>query len=97
MALREPPIEGRGLRILAMDGGGMKGLAMVQILRALERRMCRPLHTVFDLVPAQPGHGDGCGAKGMMGCTFGVVVTRGQKSVGTALALFASKLCMGMV
>jgi len=55
-ALREPPIEGRGLRVLAMDGGGMKGLAMVQILRALERRMCRPLHTVFDLVVGAPLH-----------------------------------------
>jgi hypothetical protein len=33
-----------------MDGGGMKGLAIVQLLRALEKRLGRPLHTVFDLV-----------------------------------------------
>lgn len=49
-ALREPPIKGRGLRVLAMDGGGMKGLAMVTMLKGLEQRLGRPVHSVFDVV-----------------------------------------------
>lgn len=50
IALRQPPIRGRGLRILAMDGGGMKGLAMVEMLRQLERRAGRPVWTLFDVI-----------------------------------------------
>lgn len=33
-----------------MDGGGMKGLGMVQMLRALEARVGQPLHNVFDIL-----------------------------------------------
>jgi patatin-like phospholipase/acyl hydrolase len=50
MALGLPPIEGRGVRVLALDGGGMKALTMVQMLRALQERTSRPLHSLFDLV-----------------------------------------------
>ncbi|KAJ9510144.1 hypothetical protein QJQ45_015630, partial [Haematococcus lacustris] len=49
-ALRLPGIEGRGVRVLALDGGGMKGLAMARMLRALEAAAQRPLHSLFDLV-----------------------------------------------
>ncbi|KAG2446236.1 hypothetical protein HXX76_000828 [Chlamydomonas incerta] len=49
-AVGTPPIRGRGLRVLALDGGGMRGLALVQILRHIERRTGRPLHALFDLV-----------------------------------------------
>lgn len=37
MALKVPPITGRALRVLSLDGGGMKGLATVQMLRHIER------------------------------------------------------------
>ena len=40
----------RGLRILTMDGGGMKGLATVRLLKALEERIKCPIHSVFDLI-----------------------------------------------
>ncbi len=30
-ALCAPSLEGRGVRVLALDGGGMKGLALVQV------------------------------------------------------------------
>lgn len=40
----------RGLRILSMDGGGMKGMATVRLLRQLEARTGRPIHDLFDLI-----------------------------------------------
>lgn len=40
----------RGIRILSMDGGGMKGLAAVRMLRELETRTGRQIHDLFDLV-----------------------------------------------
>ncbi|KAG2497865.1 hypothetical protein HYH03_004131 [Edaphochlamys debaryana] len=50
-AVGVPPIgPRRGLRVLALDGGGMRGLALVTIMRHIERRTGRPLHTLFDLV-----------------------------------------------
>ncbi|GLI68628.1 hypothetical protein VaNZ11_013106, partial [Volvox africanus] len=49
-ALGQPAIAGRGVRVLALDGGGMRGLALVQIMRHIERRTGRPLHQLFDLV-----------------------------------------------
>ncbi len=50
MALGVPPIRGRGIRVLAMDGGGMKGLALVDLLRAIEQRAGAPLWQLFDIV-----------------------------------------------
>ncbi|KAJ9566706.1 hypothetical protein OSB04_002672 [Centaurea solstitialis] len=48
-------IEGRqvskqGLRILTMDGGGMKGLATVQILKEIEKGTGKQIHEMFDLI-----------------------------------------------
>eukprot|EP00054_Salpingoeca_dolichothecata_P023631 m.158124 g.158124 ORF g.158124 m.158124 type:complete len:581 (+) comp24744_c0_seq2:3-1745(+) len=39
-----------GIRILAMDGGGTKGLVSIDVLKALERRIDRPLAEQFDLI-----------------------------------------------
>ena len=41
---------GRGLRILVMDGGGMRGLATVRQLRQLEARTGKRIHQLFDLI-----------------------------------------------
>lgn len=50
-ALRQKPIAGRGIRILCMDGGGMKGLAHITLLREIERRGGgAPLGQQFDLI-----------------------------------------------
>ena len=47
----DPVHRPRGVRILAMDGGGMKGLATLRLLRALAARLHpMPLHAAFDLV-----------------------------------------------
>lgn len=49
-ALGEPGISGRGVRVLAMDGGGMKGMAMVEQLRQIEARAGRPIGELFDVI-----------------------------------------------
>lgn len=52
-----PPIRGRGLRVLALDGGGMRGLALVQILRHIEKR-----------TGESGGTGVACGTRGVRVC-----------------------------
>ncbi|PSS04704.1 Phospholipase A I like [Actinidia chinensis var. chinensis] len=49
-AIRGKPVARQGLRILSMDGGGMKGLATVQILKEIERRTGKQIHEMFDLI-----------------------------------------------
>ena len=49
-AVGRPPIEGRGVRILCMDGGGMKGLATLRMLRQLESCSGKRIHELFDLI-----------------------------------------------
>ncbi|KAI3920451.1 hypothetical protein MKX01_000790 [Papaver californicum] len=44
------PIAKQGLRILAMDGGGMKGLATVQMLKQIEQGTGKRIHEMFDLI-----------------------------------------------
>ena len=40
----------RGVRILALDGGGTRALLTIEMLKELERRAGRPVHELFDLV-----------------------------------------------
>ncbi|KAL6778960.1 hypothetical protein ACKKBF_B19310 [Auxenochlorella protothecoides x Auxenochlorella symbiontica] len=49
-AVGRAPMQGRGVRILSMDGGGMKGMATVRMLRELEARTGRRVHELFDLI-----------------------------------------------
>lgn len=49
-AIRGRPVARQGLRILTMDGGGMKGLATVKILRELEKGTGKQIHEMFDLI-----------------------------------------------
>ena len=52
IALGRPPPGrlGRGVRILALDGGGMRGAALVEHMRQIERRCGRPVHELFDVI-----------------------------------------------
>ncbi|KAK4439318.1 Phospholipase A I [Sesamum alatum] len=49
-AIRGRQVPKRGLRILSMDGGGMKGLATVKILKEIETRTGKQIHELFDLI-----------------------------------------------
>lgn len=49
-AIRGRQIPKRGLRILTMDGGGMKGLATVRMLKEIEKGTGKQIHELFDLV-----------------------------------------------
>ncbi|KAM3362609.1 phospholipase A I [Capsicum galapagoense] len=49
-AVRGRQVPKQGLRILAMDGGGMKGLATVRILKEIEKGTGKQIHELFDLI-----------------------------------------------
>jgi len=49
-AVRTRPVARQGLRILSMDGGGMKGLATVKILKEIEKGTGKRIHEMFDLI-----------------------------------------------
>ncbi|PWA96759.1 phospholipase,galactolipase [Artemisia annua] len=49
-AIKGRQVPKQGLRILAMDGGGMKGLATVRILREIEKGCGKQIHEMFDLI-----------------------------------------------
>ncbi|KAJ0082210.1 hypothetical protein Patl1_11086 [Pistacia atlantica] len=49
-AIRGRQVPKQGLRILSMDGGGMKGLATVQMLKEIEKGTGKRIHELFDLI-----------------------------------------------
>ncbi|GMJ08288.1 hypothetical protein like AT1G61850 [Hibiscus trionum] len=49
-AIRGREVPKQGIRILSLDGGGMKGLATVQILQEIEKGTGKRMHELFDLI-----------------------------------------------
>lgn len=79
----KPPIRGRGLRVLALDGGGMKGMTEVTLLREIEKRTGKRMHELFDvschpLLPALP-----CSRRFCTTMCFGVSELRLQEYSGS--------------
>ncbi|XP_043241162.1 calcium-independent phospholipase A2-gamma-like isoform X1 [Amphibalanus amphitrite] len=44
------PVTGRGIRILSIDGGGIRGILAIELLRELERLSGQPVYQMFDLI-----------------------------------------------
>lgn len=49
-AIRGRQVGKKGLRMLSMDGGGMKGLGTVQVLKEIEKGTGKRIHELFDLI-----------------------------------------------
>lgn len=49
-AIKGRQVSKQGLRILSMDGGGMKGMTTVQMLKQIEQGTGKRIHELFDLI-----------------------------------------------
>lgn len=49
LGFSDPPT-GRGIKILSIDGGGIRGVVILEILKRLESLTGQPVHKMFDLI-----------------------------------------------
>ena len=49
VGFHDPP-KGSGIKILSIDGGGMRGIVALEMLKAIELKTGKPIHELFDLI-----------------------------------------------
>jgi hypothetical protein len=71
--MRPGPSEGREIRILSIDGGGIRGILPARLLQEIEHRLNKPIADLFHLIA-------GTSTGGIIGC--GLAVGMGAKELG---------------